>query len=48
MPGVVDHLIAGGGAAIIAGILIALGLNPSITLQQVQRFNKTRLPMCDG
>jgi hypothetical protein len=41
----VAYLVAGGGAAIVAGILIAVGLNrlsgdamkPSITLQQVQQ-----------
>lgn len=41
----VAYLFAGGGAAIIAGILIAVGLNrlsgdamkPSITLQQVEK-----------
>ena len=41
----VAYLIAGGGAAILAGLLIALGLNrlsgdalkPSITLQQVEQ-----------
>jgi hypothetical protein len=41
----VAYLVAGGGAAIVAGILIAIGLNrlsgdamkPSITLQQVQQ-----------
>jgi hypothetical protein len=45
LPDPLAYLIAGGGAAIIAGILIAVGLNrlsgdalkPSITLQQVQQ-----------
>jgi hypothetical protein len=45
LPDPVAYLCAGGGAAILAGILIAVGLNhlsgdalkPSVTLQQVEK-----------